>query len=136
MAGAGAPRFRIEPEQLAAGIQPVARAVGADGGRPNLEDGTRLEVANVIWCTGFTRDFSWIDPAALGPDGLPVRRRGVSVIPGLYFLGLPFQHSIASTLVGGVSMDAHHVVGEVARSLGRSRSARIGDLAVQNVTAV
>lgn len=136
MASGGAPRFWIEPEHLAAaGIERVARTVDAEGGRPRLEDGSQRDVANVIWCTGFTQDFSWIDPAALDPRGRPLQQRGVSVIPGLYFLGLPFQHSVASTLVGGVSRDARHVVGQVARSVRRTLSPRSSSSAESLVTA-
>lgn len=114
MASAGAPRFWIRPPDFEkAGIQRVARTAGAAGGRLCLENGRVLDVSTVVWCTGFTKDFSWIEP----PVDPTAHRRGVSTTPGLYFLGLFFQHSLASTLIGGTGIDARHVVRQVARSL-------------------
>lgn len=114
MASGGAPRFWIRPQDFEqAGIQRVARTVDAKEGWPRLEDGTVLEVGTLVWCTGFTKEFGWIEP----PADPSAHKRGVSTTPGLYFLGLPFQHSVASTLVGGVGIDARHVVGHLTRSL-------------------
>src|SRR6266496_4303709 len=85
----GAPLIRVKPKDLAAaGVERVARTVGVKNGLPVLEDGRALEVANVIWCTGFHPGFSWIDLPAL-KDGEPVHYRGVVAgEPGLYFVGL------------------------------------------------
>ena len=68
-----------------------------------LEEGRVLDVRNVVWCTGFRPDFSWIRfPFEIGDDGYPVQYRGaVASSPGLYFAGLPFLHSFASMLIGG-----------------------------------
>jgi putative flavoprotein involved in K+ transport len=118
MAAGGAPRFWITPADFEkAGVQRVARATDAAGGQPRLEDGRRLDVSTVIWCTGFTKDFSWIEPPVAIQNGLVAHKRGVSATSGLYFLGLPFQHSVASTLVGGIGVDARHVVQHLTRSL-------------------
>ena len=63
-----------------------------------LEDGRVLDVANVIWCTGFRHDLSWIDLPIFGEDGELLHERGVVTSePGLYFVGLFFQYSAAST---------------------------------------
>jgi putative flavoprotein involved in K+ transport len=76
-----------------------------------VEDGTVLDVANVIWCTGFRQDLSWIDLPMLGEDGKPIHERGVVTSePGLYFVGLPFQYSFASDVLPGVGRDAAYVV--------------------------
>src|SRR4029077_6020203 len=65
-----APLIRVKPQDLtAAGIQRVPRVAGVTNGRPVLEDGRVLDVANVIWCTGFTNGFSWIDLPIFGADG-------------------------------------------------------------------
>jgi putative flavoprotein involved in K+ transport len=118
MASGGAPRFWITPADFEkAGVERVPRTVEAAGGRPRLEDGRVLDVSTVVWCTGFLKDFGWIEPPVQVRDGSVIHERGVSATPGLYFLGLPFQHSVASTLVGGVGIDARHVVRHVARSL-------------------
>ena len=67
-----------------------------------LEDGRVMDVANVIWCTGFRQDFSWIDVPVFGEDSEPVQQRGVASEPGLYFVGLDFLYSFTSENVGGV----------------------------------
>jgi putative flavoprotein involved in K+ transport len=84
-------------------------------GYPVIEDGRRLEVSNVIWCTGFTPDFSWIDLPLPTHNGYPIHDRGtVEEIPGLYFMGLLFQYSLSSALVGGVGRDAAYIADHVA----------------------
>jgi putative flavoprotein involved in K+ transport len=76
-----------------------------------LDDGRVLDVQNVIWCTGFRRDFSWIQvPFDVSEDGYPVQYRGVvASSPGLYFVGLLFLHSFASMLIAGTARDAERV---------------------------
>jgi putative flavoprotein involved in K+ transport len=112
----GLPLARLRPKDLtAAGIQRVPRTTGARGGRPVLEDGRDLEVANVIWCTGFVPDLAWIDLPVFAQDGGPVHDRGVvGSEPGLYFVGLVFQYALASSLVGGVGRDAEHIAEHIA----------------------
>ena len=81
----------------AAGVERVPRTAGVRDGRPVLEDGRVLDVANVIWCTGFAPDFGWIDLPVFDEDGDPVHDRGVmDSEPGLYFVGLYFQYALAS----------------------------------------
>jgi putative flavoprotein involved in K+ transport len=106
---------RVKPKQfLAAGIERVPRTVGVRDGRPVLEDGRVLDVANVIWCTGFRHDFSWIDLPVFGEDGELLHHRGVVTSePGLYFVGLMFQYSAASSVIPGVGRDARYVVEEL-----------------------
>jgi putative flavoprotein involved in K+ transport len=103
---------RVKPKQLvAAGIERVPKTVGVSGGLPTLEDGRVLDVANVIWCTGFRHDLSWIDLPIFGEDGELVHERGVVTSePGLYFVGLFFQYSAASNVIPGVPRDAKFVV--------------------------
>ena len=79
-------------------------------GLPLLDDGRTLEVANVIWCTGYVPSFDWIDLPVFADNGLPVHDRGVvSSEPGLYFVGLVFLSALASALVGGVGRDAERI---------------------------
>jgi putative flavoprotein involved in K+ transport len=89
-----------------------------------LEGGEVLDVANVIWCTGFRKDVSWIDIPVTGEDGWPEQSRGATSSPGLYFVGLPFLQAFASMLVGGVGRDADyiaaHITSRVATSSGAS----------------
>jgi putative flavoprotein involved in K+ transport len=107
----GAPLIRLRPDGLAsAGIRRLPRTVGIRHGLPVLEDGSVVDVANVIWCTGFRADFAWIDLPVFGSDGYPVHYRGViEDAPGLYFVGLPFLYSLGSSTVGGVGRDAKYV---------------------------
>lgn len=119
----GGPLLRIRrPDLDRAGVRRfAARTVGVEGGRPHLADGTTLDVANVIWCTGFRPDYSWIELPIAGEDGWPIQSRGVSeATQGLYFLGVPFLFAFASMLVLGAARDAEHVVDRVARRAAES----------------
>lgn len=113
----GVPLARVRPDDLqAAGVERVhARTTGVQDGLPVLEDGRALDVANVIWCTGFRPDFSWINLPIFDDDGLPMHQRGVvETVPGLYFIGLFFLSAAASSLVGGVGRDAKYVADAIA----------------------
>jgi len=68
----------------------------------------------VIWATGYGVDFGWIDIAAFDAAGNPLQRRGVSVVPGLYFLGLQWMSRMASSFVSGVGDDAAMLAGHIA----------------------
>jgi putative flavoprotein involved in K+ transport len=115
-----APLLRVKRRDLdAAGVhRHEARTTAAQDGRPMLEDGTVLDVANVVWCTGYHQDFSFIHPSPVGEDGWPRDAGGVmGDLPGLYFMGLLFQRGFYSMLVGGAGRDARHVAEHVlARS--------------------
>ena len=106
----GAPRIRVKADDLdAAGVERVPRTVAIADGLPVLEDGQALDVANVIWCTGFRQDFSWIDVPVFGEQQELHQERGVTSEPGLYFLGLDFLYAFTSENVGGVGRDAKYV---------------------------
>jgi putative flavoprotein involved in K+ transport len=121
----GLPLARVRPKDFtAAGIERVPRTAGARGGLPVLDDGRDLEVANVIWCTGFVPDFTWIDLPVFADDGGPVHDRGiVGSETGLYFVGLVFLYALASSLVGGVGRDAEHIAEHIASRQPDDRSA-------------
>jgi putative flavoprotein involved in K+ transport len=114
----GAPLLRHRRADLdRAGIERHdARTVGVRDGKPELADGTVLDVANVIWCTGFRADFDWIHLPVVGEDGWPIQDRGAAAAAeGLYFLGLPFLYGFSSMLVLGAARDAAHVVDRIVR---------------------
>ncbi|GAB2772545.1 putative flavoprotein involved in K+ transport [Hymenobacter luteus] len=70
----------------------------------------------VIWATGFGPDYSWLQvPGALDPTGQPRHARGLSPVPGLAFLGLPWLHSRRSALMGGAGSDAAYVVASLLK---------------------
>ena len=107
----GGPLIRVKPRDLAAaGVERVERVAGVNGGRPYLETGRTLDVANVVWCTGFTPGFSWIDLPVLDSHGEPRHDSGVTPgEPGLYFVGLHFLYAMSSTMIHGVSRDAERI---------------------------
>ena len=118
----GHPVVRVRSKDLReAGAQRVPRVAAVIGGRPMLADGRVLDVANVVWCTGFVREYHWIKLPVFDTKGDPVHHRGVvQSEPGLYFLGLPFQSSLLSGTVGGVGADAQYIAQQIAR---RTRAA-------------
>jgi putative flavoprotein involved in K+ transport len=110
-----APLVRVKPKDLvAAGIERVPRVTGVSQGRPLLADDRTLNVANVIWCTGYHHSFPWIDLPIFGQDGKPAHERGVvPEVPGLYFVGLHFLYSMTSATVIGVGRDAEYIAGVI-----------------------
>ncbi len=89
----GGPLLRVRSADLErVGVERhAARTVSVTDGKPTLDDGTVLDVANVVWCTGFQRDYGWVKvPGFIGADGWPQGDRGVGdAAPGLYFVGDP-----------------------------------------------
>ena len=112
----GIPLARVRRKDIAAaGIERVPRTAGARDGLPVLDGGRVLEVVNVIWCTGFVPDVTWIDLPVFDEDGGPVHDRGVvGSEPGLYFMGLFFLYAVVSQLVGGVGRDAEYIAKHIA----------------------
>jgi putative flavoprotein involved in K+ transport len=124
----GGPLIRVRRTDLAAaGVERIhERVTDIQHGRPVLEGGRVLDVANVIWCTGFGKDTGWIRIPVTGDDGWPEQLRGmVPRSPGLYFVGLPFLQSFSSMLVAGVGRDAKHVADHIATVGSRRRRDRL-----------
>jgi putative flavoprotein involved in K+ transport len=88
------------------GVEFKPRATDALGRTVSFEDGGELQVEAVIWATGYRPDYSWIDLPILAESGRPRHRRGVTHAPGLYFLGLTWQWTRGSALIGWVKDDA------------------------------
>lgn len=111
----GVPLGRVRRKDFArAGIERVPRVTGVKNGYPILENGRVLEVSNVIWCTGYSANYDWIDFPLPKHNGVPIHDRGiVDSCPGLYFIGLLFLSSLSSALVGGVGRDAEHIVDHI-----------------------
>jgi putative flavoprotein involved in K+ transport len=112
-----APLIRTKPNDLAkAGVRRVGRTTGVVAGSPVVEGGQIMDVANVIWCTGYHGGFSWIEVPVFDADGEPLQDRGVvRGEPGLYFVGLHFLYAMSSTMIHGVGRDADHVAEVIAR---------------------
>ena len=125
----GGPLLRVKRRDLeAVGVERVyERTVGVVGGKPAVANGRIVDVANVIWCSGFRNHYGWIRfPLPVDGDGFPEQKRGaVPSSPGLYFAGLPFLHSFASMLIMGAGRDgkriARHILSHPSTDRGRKR---------------
>jgi putative flavoprotein involved in K+ transport len=125
----GGPLIRQKPVDLErAGIERTARVVGVENGRPVLADGRVLDIANVIWATGFDNALSFIDLPIFDERGEPRHDAGVvSEAPGLYFVGLHFLYSYSSAMIHGVGRDAARIAG-IAASSSENSAARASSL--------
>lgn len=107
------------------GVRLHGRTAEVEGRTVAFEDGARLQPEAVVWATGFRTDHSWIDAPVFGGDGRPVHRRGVTGSPGLSFLGLTWQHTRGSALIGWVGDDAEFVAREIEAFAKGSRERRV-----------
>jgi putative flavoprotein involved in K+ transport len=121
----GGPMIRVKRDDLLArGVERVHdRVTGVQDGRPMLAGGRVLDVANVVWATGFRQVFDWIKTPVLGADGWPREYRGVAEdAPGLFFCGLSFQYAFSSMVLPGVGRDAAYVARRIAARATADRS--------------
>ncbi|WP_029048998.1 hypothetical protein [Cupriavidus sp. amp6] len=82
---------------------------------PALLDARAERVGSVIWATGYSFDFGWIElPEVFDVAGAPIHSRGITDMPGLYFLGLPWLHKRKSSFLAGVGEDAAHIAAAIA----------------------
>jgi putative flavoprotein involved in K+ transport len=96
------------------GVELKPRVVDVEGRTVRFEDGSELEVDGVIWATGYRPDYSWVDVPVFDADRHLRHRRGVTDVPGLYFLGLTWQHTRGSALIGWVKDDAEFIADQIA----------------------
>jgi putative flavoprotein involved in K+ transport len=99
----------------AAGITRVGRVARVVDGQPVVESGELPGVNTVVWCTGSRPDHRFLELPVFGEDGRLRQHRGVSSVPGLFFLGLPFQFAIASEQIQGLDRDARYLVKRLLR---------------------
>lgn len=86
----------------------TGRVTGAGGQDLTLSGGSHVQAQNVLWCTGYRPDLAWINlPGALDARGEPVHQLGASPVPGLHWMGLPWQSRLNSSIIDGVDRDAH-----------------------------
>ncbi|MFC4127052.1 flavin-containing monooxygenase [Nocardia rhizosphaerae] len=114
----GGPMLRVKRADLAErGVdRRTQRVRGVRDGRPELDDGTVLDVRTVVWATGFRQVFDWIDIPVFDDNGWPAEYRGVvDTVPGLYFCGLSFQYAFSSMVFPGVGRDAEYLARRIAR---------------------
>jgi putative flavoprotein involved in K+ transport len=103
------------------GITIHPRATQATGSTVTFADGRRLDVDAVLWATGFDRDHEWIHAPVFDHRGVLIHERGVTPSPGLYFLGMPWQRTRGSALLGWVKHDAQHVAEHISALTPRRR---------------
>jgi putative flavoprotein involved in K+ transport len=119
----GTNRKRLER----AGVRFRPRLVDAEGRTVRFADHSLLEdVGVVVWATGYRSDYAWIHLPGVVREGHVVHRRGVTEVPGLYFLGLSWQHTRGSALLGFVNDDAAYLADRIATGLGTAGSATVG----------
>jgi putative flavoprotein involved in K+ transport len=124
----GAPLIRVKSHDLQAiGVERVARVAGVRDGLPVLDDGRVLDIANVVWCTGFERGFDFVKLPIFEASGEPRHTAGVANgEPGFYFVGAHFLYAMSSTMIHGVGRDAARIAGIVAKRCERGASAEVG----------
>jgi putative flavoprotein involved in K+ transport len=105
------------------GVIMHGRATTASGRTVTFDDGSSIDVDGVVWATGFRYDHSWIDLPLTDASGRVKQRRGVTEIPGLYALGLHWQYTRGSALLGFVKDDAAFIADQIADRAGLARTA-------------
>jgi len=105
-----------------AGVRFRPGVASAEGRTVRFTDGTTLNAGIVVWATGYRSDYSWVDIPGVARDGKVAHRRGVTDVPGLYFVGLTWQHTRGSALLGFVHDDAAYLAGHI-RSNARANQA-------------
>ena len=99
----------------AVGVRRLPRIAGVTDGLPIADGADVPRPATVVWATGYRPGLDGIAGLPLDEYGVPVTRRGaVESMPGLFFVGMPFQYALTSAVLGGVGRDAEYVVGRVA----------------------
>jgi putative flavoprotein involved in K+ transport len=113
------------PRQLAKrhGVRIRPRATMATARTVTFADGTASEYDAVVWATGFTVNHAWIDvPGVKDVQGRILHQRGVTPSPGLYMLGLTWQHTRTSALLGWVGSDASYLADHIAKQTNEKRN--------------
>src|SRR5262249_19183995 len=122
----GAPLIRAKGKNLdRAGVRRAPRVAGVRQGMPLLEDGSVLEVENVIWCPGFSPGFEGIKFPIFDAPGEPEPERGiVAGEPGFSSPGLHFLYAMSSTMIHGAGRDARRIVDTIAERTARAAEKR------------
>src|SRR4051794_19374856 len=97
------------------GIRLCGRTVDVSGRDVHFADGATVSPTAVIWATGFRLDHSFVDAPVFDSAGALVHERGVTTSEGLYFLGLLWQHTRGSALLGWVKDDAEFIAQRIAQ---------------------
>jgi putative flavoprotein involved in K+ transport len=107
----------IDQQGIAAPAPSVYTPVWAPAEETLQADAAVLGVTSIVWCIGFRTDYSWVELPVFDSKGHPVHQRGVTQVPGLYFIGLPWLNTWGSGRFSGVGTDARHIVGKIHENL-------------------
>jgi putative flavoprotein involved in K+ transport len=108
------------------GVRMRPRLTSVVGRRALFKDGSDQDVDAIVWATGYRSDFAWIDvPGVKGASDRIVHRRGVTDASGLFFVGLTWQHTRGSALIGFVNDDAAFIAACIDPHL-ENRAGRVG----------
>jgi putative flavoprotein involved in K+ transport len=113
------------------GIRLRGRTHEVSGSEVRFSDGSPLSPGTVIWATGFEVDHSFVQLPVFDADGRLVHRRGGTTSPGLYFLGLTWQHTRGSALLGWVKDDAAYIADQIATVANSGTTAPAAALAAE-----
>ena len=117
------------------GVTIKPRVIDAQGKTVRFEDGDQLDVEAVIWATGYRPDYSWLDVPVIDAKSQVRHRRGLTDLPGLYFLGLYWQWTRGSALIGWVGVDAEYIAEQIEAFQEKSGAAApAGDVAPGETT--
>src|SRR5262252_8349012 len=115
----GSSRRRLQ----AAGVRFRPGVAETQGRTVRFTDDTTLAVGTVVWATGYRPDYSWIGIPGVVRDGTVIHRRGATEVPGLYFLGLSWQHTRGSALLGFVRDDAAYLASRITTTASAAQPA-------------
>ena len=107
----------IEKHGIAAPPPSVYAPVWAPEAETLEVDAAALGITSIVWCIGFRTDYDWVELPVFDAQGHPRHQRGVTSVPGLYFLGLPWLNTWGSGRFSGVGSDAHHIAGKIHEAL-------------------
>jgi putative flavoprotein involved in K+ transport len=113
----------IARNQIDAPSEPRYTPLWKPNGRPSELSAREANITSVVWCIGFGIDYSYIELPIFDEAGYPNHDRGITPEPGLYFLGLPWQHTWGSGRFSGVGRDAEHLANAITASHARSTGA-------------
>ena len=113
----------LEKQQIAAPFEADYRPPWEPETEPESLDLEAAGVSAILFCAGFSSDFGWVKPPVLDARGFPRHERGITEIPGLYFVGLPWLHTWGSGRFSGVGRDAEFIVAHLLSSMNAHASA-------------
>ncbi|MFL5756237.1 MAG: flavin-containing monooxygenase [Chloroflexota bacterium] len=110
----------------AAGVEILPRLTGVDGSTARFADGRSVDIDSVVWATGYRDESSWVRiPGASDEAGQFIESRGISPVPGLFFVGRSWQRNRGSALLLGVGADARFVIRQIRHRLGSDAAGRV-----------